>query len=86
MKDVYLGSDWGSRTHAVCVIDAQGKRLFEGEVAHRGEAILAFLEQLSRLCDGDLSRVVAGMEAPHGVMVEVLLERGVATYAINPSS
>jgi hypothetical protein len=84
MKDVYVGIDWGSQTHAVCVVDAHGKRLFEGEVAHRGEAILAFVEQLSTLCGGDLSRVVAGMEAPHGVMVEVLLERGVATYAINP--
>jgi hypothetical protein len=84
VKDLYLGIDWGSRTHAVCVVDAEGKRVFEEEVAHRGEDVLAFLQQLSALCGGDLSRLVAGMEAPHGVMVEALLERGVATYAINP--
>lgn len=84
MKELYLGIDWGSQVHAVCVVDAEGKRLLEREVAHRGEDVLMFLQELSTLCDGDLSRLVAGMEAPHGVMVEALLERGVATYAINP--
>ncbi len=84
MKDLFLGIDWGSRTHAVCLVDAAGERLYEGEVAHRGDDVLSFLEHLRGLCGGELSRVAAAMEAPHGVMVEALLERGVTTYAVNP--
>jgi transposase len=82
--ELFVGIDWGSKTHTVCVVDAQSKKLLEREVAHRGDDVLAFAEQLTKLAHGDLSRVCAAMESPHGVMVEVLLERGVKTYSLNP--
>ena len=82
--DLFIGIDWGSKTHAVCIVDAEGKKVWQGEVAHRGDDVLAFVERLTKLTAGDFSRAVAGMESPHGVMVEVLLERGLKTYSINP--
>jgi transposase len=84
VAELFVGIDWGSRTHTVCVVDAQGEKVLETEVAHRGDAVLAFVDELTKLAKGDLSRVVAAMESPHGVMVEVLLERRVVTYSINP--
>lgn len=84
MQDLFVGIDWGSQNHSVCVVDGTGKRLLEVEVAHRGDDVLAFLDRLLSLAEGDVSRLVAGMEAPHGVMVESLLDRGVATYSLNP--
>jgi transposase len=85
MKDkLFVGIDWGNKTHTVCVVDSEGKKLLEQEVPHRGQDVLAFLSRLRALADGDMSRFVAGMEAPHGVMVEALLECCVACYSINP--
>lgn len=84
MKELYLGIDWGARTHAVCIVDENGELLLEQEVAHRGEDVLAFMERLLEIAEGEPSRITAAMESPHGVMVEALLDRGVATYAINP--
>jgi transposase len=81
---LFVGVDWGSKTHSVCVVNAAGERVLEQEVPHRGQDILAFLKQLLQLADNDPSRVCAAMEAPQGVMVEALLERGVTTYSLNP--
>lgn len=84
MTELFAGIDWGSKNHTVCVVDASGEVLLEEEVAHRGEDVLACVDRLMGLAEGDASRLFAAMEAPHGVMVEVLLERGVQCYAINP--
>jgi transposase len=84
MAELFVGIDWGSKTHTVCVVDLEGKKVWEGEVAHRGADVLAFLDRLTKLANGDLSRAAAAMESPHGVMVEALLERGVTSYSINP--
>jgi len=84
VNELFVGIDWGSKSHAVCVVDGQGRVLLEEEVAHRGEDVLVFVDRLLGLAEGDASRVSAAMESPHGVMVEVLLERGVRSYSINP--
>jgi hypothetical protein len=84
MVELFIGIDWGSKTHSVCIVDADGNQVWQGEVAHRGDDVLAFVERLTKLTAGDFSRAAAAMESPHGVMVEVLLERGLKTYSINP--
>jgi transposase len=84
VKELFIGIDWGSKSHAVCVVDAQDRKLLEREVPHRGQDVLAFLDQVLELAGGDPTGLVAAMETPHGVMVEALLERGVTTYALNP--
>ena len=40
--------------------------------------------QLDKLSGGDLESVYAAIEMPHGAVVEMLLERKVQVYAINP--
>jgi transposase len=84
MVELFVGIDWGSQTHSVCVVDSTGEKLLEEEVAHRGEDVLAFIKRLMALAQNDPARLCAGMEAPQGVMVEALLERGITTYSINP--
>lgn len=84
MKDLFVGIDWGSKSHAVCVVDSEGHVVLEEEVAHRGEDVTAFVNRLLALGKGDPSRFLAAMEAPQGVMVEALLDRGIATYSLNP--
>ena len=84
MEIIYVGIDWGSRVHAVCVLGSQRERLLEQEVEHEGTAVRKFVEQLVELVDGDVNRIVAGMEAPHGTMVEALLDQGAQVFSISP--
>ncbi|MCP4243706.1 MAG: IS110 family transposase [bacterium] len=81
---LFVGIDWGSRVHAVCVLDGSGKLLHEGEVAHDGEAVIGFVQKIRRLAGGDLSAVRAAMESPHGTMIEALVDSGASAYHLNP--
>lgn len=82
--DIFVGIDWGDKTHTVCVVNSEKEVLLEQEVAHDGDAVMAFVESVMALAGGEAHRVVAAMEAPRGTMVESLLERGVVAYHINP--
>lgn len=80
----FVGIDWASRSHRVCVLDAAGHRVAEREVVHAGT-------ELVELCDWLLDRTAAqpdemavAIETPRGPIVEVLLERGFRVYSINP--
>lgn len=84
MDGIYIGIDWGSRVHSVCVLDGEGKRLLEQEVAHDGAMIREFMKRAAELVDGDTSRIVAGMETPRGTMIEALLDRGAQVFSISP--
>jgi len=84
MDDIerFVGIDWGSEAHQVCVMRADRTVLFERAVAHTGEALHALADAL---LDGAApSRVAVAIETPRGAIVETLLERGVIVYAINP--
>lgn len=80
---LFVGIDWGSKSHAVCVLNDRGKKLLEREVRHHGDDVHDFVSKLRELA-GDMSTVAAAMEAPQGVMVEALLECGAKVYSINP--
>lgn len=82
--DLFVGIDWGSRVHAVCVMNAEGTALMEREVEHEGDAVLAFVQQLVELADGEMSKVKAAMEAPHGTLIEALMDVGVQAFHLNP--
>jgi transposase len=80
----WMGIDWGSETHQVCAVDAQGNVLWEEKVEHTGEAIGAFCDRLSQRVGGQLATVAVGIEAPHGAIIEALIELGIAVYSLNP--
>ena len=82
--DMFVGIDWGCKVHTVCCIGSDGKVVYEAEVEHDGEAVLAFVGRVLSFVDDDPSRMSAAMEAPHGTMVEALMEAGVQTFYINP--
>ena len=53
-------------------------------MAHSGAGIADLCAWLHELSGGHPERVHAGIEVPHGAVVEMLLEREVQVYAINP--
>jgi transposase len=80
----FVGIDWASENHQVCLVDARGKCVGERTVSHSGAGV-------EELCDWLLARtgakpeaVAVAIEMPHGPVVEALLERGFRVHAINP--
>jgi transposase len=80
----FVGVDWATEAHQVCVVDRQGVVLKEREVEHSATGLAEFLQWIERLSGGALDAVAVGIEVPRGAVVETLLERGIAVFAINP--
>ena len=80
----WVGIDWATEAHQVCVLDGQRKILTERSVKHTGEAISLFADQLVLLASGEPTKVAVSIETPRGAIMEILLDRGMAVFSINP--
>ena len=81
---LFVGIDWAAEEHQVALVDPEGNQLKQLKVKHDGEALERFVTELLTRVDGDVSRVVVGIEMTADAVVEVLLERGIAVYGLNP--
>jgi hypothetical protein len=81
---VYVGIDWASEAHQVCVLDASGRLLSEHQVRHAAQALQELATALIAYAGGAAAAVAVAIEVPHGAVVETLLERGLAVFALNP--
>jgi transposase len=82
--EFYVGIDWASEAHQVWVMDRSGRKLAEWSVEHSGSAIGAMADRLVELANGRPERIAVAIEIPRGAVVEMLLERGLAVFSINP--
>lgn len=80
----FVGIDWASDAHEVCIVDREGREVERRTVKHAAPPLQAFVAALVERAGGEPSRVAIGIEVPRGALVEVLVERGFAVYAINP--
>ena len=80
----FVGIDWATEAHEVCVLDREGHVCERRQVRHTAPDLQAFVEALLARAHGDASTVAVGIEMPRGALVELLVERGCAVYAINP--
>jgi len=80
----YVGVDWASATHQVCVLDAEGKLLGEHAFPHDGEGLAAMAAWISATAMAEAPEIAVSIEVPHGPIVETLMERGFAVHTINP--
>jgi transposase len=80
----FVGLDWASEAHAVCLLDATGTVREERTVAHTIEAVNAWLTALIERTGASPSAIAVAIETPRGVLVDTLVERGFAVFAINP--
>jgi hypothetical protein len=80
----FVGVDWATAAHHVCVCDRAGAVRAERTVEHSGTALAAFMDWLSGQAGGQLGRVAVSIEVPRGAVVETLLERGATVFTINP--
>lgn len=80
----FVGIDWASEAHEVCVLDHDGHIVERRQVKHTVADLQAFVDALLTRTHGDPATVAIGIEVPRGALVELLVERGFAVYAINP--
>ena len=80
----FVGIDWGSEQHQVCVLDGNRRRLGERVVDHDGASLARLADWLWTVSAGQPQRVAVAIEVPRGAIVEGLLERGFHVFAINP--
>jgi transposase len=86
MDDIvwFTGVDWASEKHRVCLLDASGQAVGERDVDHTGAGLSALCDWLLARTGATPGQIAVAIEMPHGPVVEALLERGFAVYAINP--
>jgi len=86
MDDIrwFAGVDWASEKHRVCLLNASGQAVGERDVDHTGAGLSELCEWLLAKTGGAPGQIAVAIETPHGPVVEALLERGFAVYAINP--
>ncbi len=82
--DFFVGIDWATQAHQVCILNSDGGLIEQLSVDHSHQGLAKLCGRLSQLSGGDLSRIAVAIEVPRGAVVETLVERGAAVYAINP--
>jgi transposase len=80
----FVGVDWGSETHQACVIDGSRKILLEKAFAHSGKGLSELVAAVLAAAGVEAEQVAVAIEVPRGAIVDTLLERGLAVFAINP--
>ncbi|WP_415953356.1 IS110 family transposase [Streptomyces sp. KLOTTS4A1] len=70
----YVGIDWGSAEHAVCVLDGAGRAKSEFNITHTALGFEQLVRRLARF--GDAENIPVAVERPDGRLVDLLLEAG----------
>lgn len=81
----YVGIDWATETHAVCVLNAAGRIKTQFMIDHTAAGFADLLRRLGRLT-GDPADVPIGIERPDGRLVDVLLEAGFPVVPVSPNA
>src|SRR4051794_21926238 len=82
--DLFVGIDWAAESHEVCVLDTERRVIDRQTIEHSGAGIAQLCDLLLQLSHYQPSRVAVAIEAPRGAVVETLVERQFAVFAINP--
>ncbi|HEV2157085.1 IS110 family transposase [Bradyrhizobium sp.] len=80
----FVGIDWATQSHCVCLLDAEGRRVGEREFAHGGAGLTELRNWLLEKTRAVPGQIAVAIEMPHGPVVEMLLEHGFVVFAINP--
>ncbi|WP_439405121.1 IS110 family transposase [Bradyrhizobium sp. DASA03076] len=86
VKDVqwFVGIDWATRSHCVCLLDAEGRPAGQRDFAHGGAGLTELCDWLVEKTKAAPGQIAVAIETPHGPVVEMLLEHGFMVFAINP--
>jgi transposase len=80
----FVGIDWASQAHAVCVIDETARVHWQAAVAHTAAGLAELLVHLRRFRRRAPVRVA--LERPSGLLVDTLVDAGLEVVPIHPNA
>src|SRR5947207_15999123 len=80
----FVGIDWATESHKVCVLNSQRDLIAERVVEHSGAGLAQFVAWLLEITRNAPYSVAVAIEVPRGAVVESLLEQNFRVFAINP--
>ena len=80
----FVGIDWATDAHAVCLVDEAGHVIGERSVPNSARGLAELGDWLLATTGGAVAQLWVAIEVPRGVVVDTLLERGFVVHAINP--
>ena len=83
-RQFFVGLDWASEIHAVCVLDAAGRPVSAFPVEHTADGIATLIARLARY--GEPGDIPVGIERPNGRLVDLLLEAGHPVVPVSPNA
>ncbi len=79
----FVGIDWATRSHQVCVVPPGGGASEQRAFPHSFDGLARLSKWLEEL--GTTPEAIAvAIEVPHGAVVETLVERGMTVHSLNP--
>jgi transposase len=79
----FVGLDWATTTHAVCVLDDTGTVRWRGTVPHSAAGLAELVHRLTRF--GPPAALPGALERPSGLVVDTLLDAGFRVVPIHPN-
>jgi transposase len=81
MSNYFAGLDWASKTHALCIIDAQGSVVERLAIGHDALGLGELQRRLRHLGSPPIA-----IERPSGLLVDTLIEAGLTVVPIHPNA
>jgi transposase len=81
---MFAGVDWGSVTHAICVINERGERVLDFAVEHDASGLTTLISRLRKVSPTESSLRIA-IERPSGLLVDRLMDAGFTVVPIHPN-
>lgn len=80
----FVGIDWATQSHRVCLLDVEGRQVNERDFAHGGAGLTELRDWLLEKTKAAPGQIAVAIETPHGPVVEMLLDHAFPVFAINP--
>lgn len=80
----FVGLDWGTEKHHLCLLRPEQQRPLFKQVAHSSEGYAELIDWLRSTAGADLAEIAVAIETPSHPLVDALLDAGFAVFSINP--
>ena len=80
----FVGIDWATQSHRVCLLGVDGHQMSERDFAHGGAGLSELRDWLLERTKAAPGQIAVAIETPHGPVVEMLLDQAFLVFAINP--
>lgn len=82
--ELFVGIDWGSEQHRVCVVNPNGDIIDQRWIEHAGQSLAELVTWLRSKTSANPAQIAIAIELPRGPVVETLMEQGFRVFSINP--